>query len=267
MCSLGLVLGAGGVGVAVDEIAGDRGRGRPPVRSLEPLAVRRHRVGLVFPRPLAEHDHPSAEIGGREDGVGRHGDAVEAVAERAGRRRADRGAGLAVVGAVAFDPSALERVHHHARRLVEAVARLVHGDAEPLVLPAGQPPPDTEQHPPAGEVVEQRDLLGDAHGIVPRKDHRPGPEQDALGPCRHVGEEHDVVGAERVVLEVVLDGPQGVETEGVGQHPQTHLLGDDLPVGDVGTVATGLEHHLDPDVHSRSSCIGRVRWREHAIEM
>jgi hypothetical protein len=37
-----------------------------------------------------------------------------------------------------------------------------------------------------------------------------------------------------------------------------HLVGDDLPVGDLGAVAVGLEDHLDADVHPRSSLLVRL---------
>ena len=99
-------------------------------------------------------------------------------------------------------------------------------------------------------MVEQRDLLGDAERFVPRKDHRAGAEQDALRPRRHVGEEHGVVGAERVVTEVVLDRPQRVEAELVGQFAEADLLLDHIPVGDVVAVTPRLEHHLHPDSHA-----------------
>src|SRR5829696_6402896 len=141
---VGLVLGAGRVGVAVDEVARDRWSRAAPVHGLEALAVGRHGHGLVLPGALAEHDHPRAEIGGGEHRVGRHGDAVEPVAEPAHRRGADRGPWLAVVRALPLDPAALEGVDHHAGGLVEAVARLVHRDAETLLLPAGEPAPDAE---------------------------------------------------------------------------------------------------------------------------
>ncbi len=58
-------------------------------------------------------------------------------------------------------------------------------------------------------------------------------------------------GQNAVVVEVVLDRPQGVEAELVGQHAEVDLLGDDLPVGDLGAVAPRLEDHLDADVHGR----------------
>jgi hypothetical protein len=54
---------------------------------------------------------------------------------------------------------------------------------------------------------------------------------------------------------VVLHRPQGIEPELVGEHPEMHLVGDDLPVGDLQAVAVGLEDHLDADVHPRSSLL------------
>ena len=69
------------------------------------------------------------------------------------------------------------------------------------------------------------------------------------GARRHVGQEHGVVGAERVVVEVVLDRPQGVEAELVGQLAEPDLLGDDLAVGDVLVVAPRLEDHLHAELH------------------
>jgi hypothetical protein len=67
-----------------------------------------------------------------------------------------------------------------------------------------------------------------------------------------VGEEHGVVGTERVVVEVVLDGPEGVEPELVGQLAESDLLGDHLAVAHPAVVAPGLEDHLHADPHVRS---------------
>ncbi len=98
-------------------------------------------------------------------------------------------------------------------------------------------------------MVEKGDLLGDAERVVPRKDHGPGAEQDALGPRCHVREEDGVVRTERVVPEVVLDRPQRVETELVGQLAQPDLLLDDIAVRYVVPVAPRLEDHLHADSH------------------
>ncbi len=228
------------------------GPGSCAVHVDESIAVRLHRGGLVRPRPLAEHHHARPEVGRDVDRVGRHGNAVRAVAERTRGRGTDRHARLREVRPVAFDLARLERVEDHARRFIEPISGLVHRDAEAFVLVARQAATHAEQHTPVREVVEQRDLLRDAERFVPRQDHRAGAEQDAFCPRRHVGEEHGVVGAERVVTEVVLDRPQGVEAELIGQLAEADLLLDHIPVGDVVSVTPRLEHHLQPDSHGRS---------------
>ena len=65
---------------------------------------------------------------------------------------------------------------------------------------------------------------GSFHGRITA----PVPSRICVGPRRHVGEEHGVVGTERVVVEVVLDRPQRVEAELVGEHAELDLVGDDL---------------------------------------
>src|SRR5688572_24082786 len=55
--------------------------------------------------------------------------------------------------------------------------------------------------------------LGTAAVILPWHDHRGGTEIDIRANRREVGHELQVVRAERVVVEVVLHGPQHVEAE------------------------------------------------------
>jgi hypothetical protein len=98
-------------------------------------------------------------------------------------------------------------------------------------------------------VVEQRDLLGHSQRVVPRQDHRPGAEQDLLGAGRHVRQEHGVVRTERVVVEVVLDRPEGVEAELIGQPAEADLLSHHLPIGHLALVAPRLKDHLHADTH------------------
>jgi hypothetical protein len=64
-----------------------------------------------------------------------------------------------------------------------------------------------------------------------------------------VREEDDVVGAEGVVLEVVLDGPKGVESQLVGRHAEPDLLVVHRGVACGLAVAPGLEDHLHADLH------------------
>ena len=143
--------------VAVDEVAHDRRTGLAAVGVDEALAVGRHRRGLVLPRSLAEHHHARAEIGGRQHRVGRHGDAVGAVLERARRRRA--GSACAVAGSTARRPRCRRS---RARRGSCGAASSKRsrdssiGDAEAGVLAAGQAAAHAEQHAAVRQVVEQR---------------------------------------------------------------------------------------------------------------
>src|SRR5205823_7631136 len=65
---------------------------------------------------------------------------------------------LAVVLAV----TALEPLDDHVGVFDEALARLGHVEAERLELDARRATPDAEDQAPFREVVEERDLLGDA---------------------------------------------------------------------------------------------------------
>ena len=49
---------------------------------------------------------------------------------------------------------------------------------------ARQAATDTEAEPPLGDVIEDRDLLGDPQRVVPRQDHRRGAE---IGMAGHPG--------------------------------------------------------------------------------
>ena len=89
----------------------------------------------------------------------------------------------------------------------------------------------------------------DAGAISSSRASRARGQADARRASRHVGEELDVVRAERVVLEVVLDGPEGVEPELFGEHAELDLLGDHLPVAHSVGVAERLEDHLHAELH------------------
>jgi len=60
-------------------------------------------------------------------------------------------------------------------------------------------------------LYEERNLLGDAHRVVPGQhdDHRA--QLDALGLGRHVGEELNWIWTHRVIVEVMLNRPNRIE--------------------------------------------------------
>src|SRR4029450_1656559 len=129
-------------------------------------------------------------------------------------------------------------------------------------LAPGEAAADAEAKTAAAEMVEHRDLLGDAKGIVPGQDDRGGAEPDVRTLRGEIGHELQVVGAERVVVEVVLDRPQQVEAQVDGLPGEAQLLVPDLLVGHVAPAVAG-EDHLQADVHRvlplRSARAARAR--------
>src|SRR5262249_27235163 len=61
--------------------------------------------------------------------------------------------------------------------------------------------------------VEHDRLLGDAQRVVPRQDYRGGAEIDVRAQRGQIGHQLQIVGAERIVVEVVFDRPEHVEAE------------------------------------------------------
>ena len=132
--------------------------------------------------------------------------------------------------AAPLHPAVLERLEHEPGRLDEASARFPHVDPETLELHPAEPAPDAEDHPPVGELVEHRDLLGGPDGVVPRQHHDHRPEADPPGPRGHPAQELHDVGAHRVVGEVVLDRPHRIEAERLGELREPELVAIDLEV-------------------------------------
>jgi len=132
-----------------------------------------------------------------------------------------------------------------------ARASTSHRAAEGGELAARQAAPDAEAEAAVADMVEDRDLLGDAQRIVPQQDHRRGPEIGMAGDAGQVAHQLQVIGAERVVVEMVLDRPQHIETEFVGKPRQAQFLVPHLPIADAIPAIAG-EDHLNPDIHRGS---------------
>ena len=101
---------------------------------------------------------------------------------------------------------------------------------------------------PRGDVVEQRDLLGDAQRVVPRQHDDTGAEQDVRVLAGHVRQPLHRVGAHRVVVEVVLDRPQRLEAELDGEVAQAQLVLVHRVVAE--RVVRVLEGGVVTDVHA-----------------
>ena len=197
----------------------------------ERLAVEFHAGQMLVERELDEEHHPAAQLANHRRGIRRHRDAVQAVLEGALGARPDLGANLLVVRPVAFHVARAQRLEDHFRRLVEAVARLIHVDAEGPVLHPRQAAAQPQDEPPVGQRVEHRHLLGHPQRIVPRQDHGGGAKMDFAGAPGQVSEHLEVVGQHRVGVEVMLGAPDGIEAQRLGEFRDTHLVAHHLGVG------------------------------------
>jgi len=171
--------------------------------------------------------------------------------ERPGRARAQLGAWPGVIRPVPLDPAGLHRRDDHRGRFVESRPGLRHVNAERGVLHARQPAPHAEQRPALGEDVQHDYLLGHAERVVPGQDDRGGTQLQPLRPPGDVRQQHDVVGAHRVVVEVVLDGPQAVVAQPVGELGEPELASVHLLVGQL--LVQVAEPEVDSDVRHRGS--------------
>ena len=100
---------------------------------------------------------------------------------------------------------------HDLDGFAEALGALGHGDAEGLELDPGEAAAGAEVDPAAGEMVEQRDLLGEAQGVVERGQGDGGADPEAPGLGGGERGHHVHRGADREAGEVVLGQPHGVE--------------------------------------------------------
>ena len=132
---------------------------------------------------------------------------------------------------------------------------VLHVDTETVVLDLAEAAPDAEDHPAARQVVEQRDLLGAAHRIVPGQHDHPGAQPHVGVAGRAVREELDGVWRQEVVGEVVLDRPDRLEATRDRQVDEGELVGVDVGVG--AQVPEVLEGHGVADVHRWLLVVGR----------
>ena len=213
-----------------------------------------------LPRPVGEHDHVGTELGGGIDRLLAGGHRVDAAVEGILRARAQFRARLLVERPVALDEAGPEGLDDHRRRLVEALARLVHAEAERGELAPRQAPPQAEAQAALAQHVEHGGILGDAERIVPRQDDGGGAQVDIGTERRQVGHQLKIVGHERVIVEMVLRRPEAVEAQIGGEPGQPDLLVPHAGVGAVVPAVAG-EHHHHANVHSAFRPFeGLTRW-------
>ena len=123
------------------------------------------------------------------------------------------------------------------------------GDAaEGREFPPREPASHPKPHPPFAQVVEHRRLFGDTQRVVPGQDHGRGAQIDIGAGGGEPGHQLQIVRAEGVVVEMVLNRPQHVEPQVRRHARELQFLVPDLLVGHVGPAVAG-KYHLQTDVH------------------
>ena len=164
------------------------------------------------------------------------------------RARANRCPGNLEELTVPLERLVRQRLDDNLRRLDESWPRLFHRDAKAGVLHARGAAPEAEQAAAARDDVEQRDLLGDADGIVPRQHDDGRAERDASRPAGVVAQELGRGRRHGVAGKVMLQRPQRVEPERLGEIAERHVLAEHRRVGQAF-----LRQHVerDADFHDR----------------
>jgi hypothetical protein len=107
---------------------------------------------------------------------------------------------------------------------------------------------EAEDHAAAAHVVEHGDLLGDTDRVVPGQDDDHRAHLRGLRARGDPGEILQHVGAHRVVGEVMLDAPDRLEAERLGEIDEGQVVVVDGAVRP--RVARVLKDDRRPDVHA-----------------
>ena len=152
---------------------------------------------------------------------------------------------------------ALPRLEDDLERLEEARLALVVGDAERVVAARAAATADAEVEAPLAQVVERRDLAGEAQGMIQGQElhgrahaHAPGARGD---PARHEqgSRQHRAGGVDQH-----LGQPHDVEPPRLRRRPRARTSQE--RVGLAGPAARLLQE--DPEVQaSRSACYRQIR--------
>src|SRR5215813_4318007 len=106
-------------------------------------------------------------------------------------------------------------------------------------------------------MVKQRDLLGNTDRIVPRQDNNHRAQLHMLGFASHVREELENIRDHGVIVEMMLDRPYRVKSQGFGHFGEPQFLTVDFGVrqGVIGV----LTSYSVTNMHNSLLCLASVR--------
>src|SRR5262249_30616065 len=122
------------------------------------------------PVALRHDEDPEPELGHDLGGFRTDGGAVYAIGKIRVGLRANAHLGNLKIFTLVREAVVLQRLDHDFGRLDEALARLLHRDAEAIIFNAGSAATEPDEQPAFGEDIEHGDLLGYPHRVMPGQD-------------------------------------------------------------------------------------------------
>ena len=161
------------------------------------------------------------------------------------RAQADRARHL-VIGPVMGEFLPGEALADDVQRFREPAPRLRHGDAVSIVFGFRRAAPEAQMQRAPRQRVQHRDLLGDAHRVVPGQHQHRGAEPDIRAERRHMRHEEQRARRRVVVREMVLQHPDRFVAERLGE---LHVLDDFVVKHLVGLADIGGGRGLHAEGH------------------
>ena len=227
------------------DVGRDDRRARRVAHALRDVAVAPDVLGGLRPLVLHDDEQAEAELGHDLGRLRAHRRGVEAPLGVRDRARPDRRPRDLEELAVPLEDVLGQRLDDDLGGLHEARPRFLHRDAEAGVLHGGRAAAEAEHAAAVREDVEQRDLLGHPHRVVPGQHDDRGAEDDALGAAGDVAQQLGRRRRHGVAGEVVLQREDRVEAERLGQVAQGQVLGEHG-----GVRAAFLRQHVERDADS-----------------
>ena len=176
-------------GLGHRDVGGDDRRTRRVPDAGRDIAIASDVLGRLRPLVLHDDQEAEAELGHDLRRLRADRRRIEPPLRIGHRPRPDRHFWNFVELPVPFEDFVTQCFGHELRGFGEARPRLLHRHAEARILHGGRTTAEAEHTAAVGEDVEERDLLGHPHRVVPRQHDHGGAERDPLRPAGDVAEQ------------------------------------------------------------------------------
>ena len=185
----------------------------------------------LVPRLLGYHQHTHAQLRHNAAALRRNRRRVAPPPETAERVGPYFPARLPDILPLKLAETALQPRQQALGRLDKPRAGFVHIHPETVILHLRQPTPHAQYEPPVAQIVQHCNLLGHPHRVVPGQHAHHAPQPQIRRAPGHIGEKLQHIRAHRVIREMMLHPPDGLETQRLGQVGQTQFLAINPVIG------------------------------------